>query len=86
MDSTRRIALLLLAASPLTANAQKPEPPLLHVPPPMDSGEDSRLPDGKSQKDAIAKQNHEEALKDLQDLVSTAQQLQVELRKAGQTT
>jgi hypothetical protein len=45
--------------------------------------EDTRLPNGKSQKDAIAKQQHEEALKDAQNLISTAQQLKDELEKAG---
>ena len=42
-----------------------------------------RLPNGKSQKDAIAKQNHEEALKDAGDLVAAARELQDQLRKAG---
>ncbi|HEY6986768.1 MAG TPA: hypothetical protein VH369_00210, partial [Bryobacteraceae bacterium] len=41
------------------------------------------LPNGKSQKNAMAKQNHEEALKDAEDLVTAAQQLQDEIKKAG---
>ena len=35
--------------------------------------EDPQLPNGKSQKDAIAKQQHEQALKDADELVDTAQ-------------
>ncbi|MBV9406986.1 MAG: hypothetical protein JO211_16680, partial [Acidobacteriaceae bacterium] len=38
---------------------------------------------GKSQKDAIAKQEHEHALKDAEDLVAVAQQLRDELQKSG---
>jgi hypothetical protein len=45
--------------------------------------EDPRLPDGKSQKNAIAKEQHEQALKDADDLVSLAQQLRDEIQKAG---
>jgi Zn-dependent oligopeptidase len=81
MDHTRRAALLSLLASPLTADAQAPYDRQLPVR--RDPDEEARLPNGKSQKDAIAKQNHEEALKDAQSLVSTAQQLQDELKKAG---
>jgi hypothetical protein len=82
MDHTRRVALLSLLASPLTANAQEQEDPRFPRIP-RNPSEEPRLPNGKSQKDAIAKQNHEEALKDAGDLVSVAQQLQDELKKAG---
>lgn len=81
MDHTRRAALFSLLASPLTANAQAPYDRELPVP--RDPSPDSRLPNGKSQKDAIAKQNHEEALKDAGDLVAAAQELQNQLKKAG---
>src|SRR5438270_207110 len=81
MDHTRRAALLSLLASPLTANAQEPYDRQLPVP--RDPDENSRLPNGKSQKDAIAKQNHEDALKDVGDLVVAAQELQDQLKKAG---
>lgn len=82
MDHTRRAALFSLLASPLTANAQPPDEQQ-RLPIPRNPEEDTRLPNGKSQKDAIAKQNHEEALKDAGDLVSAAQELQTELKKAG---
>jgi len=45
--------------------------------------EDAKLPNGKSQKDAIAKQNHESALKDASDLVEAAKTLEEELKNAG---
>jgi len=45
--------------------------------------EDAKLPNGKSQKDAIAKQNHEEALRDASDLFQAAKSLEEELKNAG---
>jgi len=45
--------------------------------------EDPRLPNGKSQKNAIAKDQHEQALKDADQLVAAAEDLRAELRKAG---
>jgi len=48
-----------------------------------DNNEDQRLPDGRSQKNAIAKQQHEEALKDADQLCGMADELREELRKAG---
>jgi hypothetical protein len=81
MDHTRRVALLSLLASPLAANAQEPDDRRLPIP--RNPEEESRLPNGKSQKNAIAKQNHEEALKDAEDLVSAAQQLRDEIKRAG---
>src|SRR5690242_8734220 len=81
MDHTRRAALLSLAAAPLVANPQEEDPRFPRVPRIPD--DDARLPNGKSQKNAMAKQNHEEALKDAEDLVVAAQQLQDEIKKAG---
>lgn len=45
--------------------------------------EDKRLPNGKSQKNAIAKEMHEQALKDTGELITIAEQLRDELKKAG---
>lgn len=81
MDRTRRAALLSFVATPLIANAQEEDPRFPRVPRLPD--DDARLPNGKSQKNAMAKQNHEEALKDAEDLVTAAQQLQDEIKKAG---
>ena len=82
MDHTRRAALLSLAAAPLIANAQEEDPRFPRIPRIPDN-DDARLPNGKSQKNAMAKQNHEEALKDAEELVTTAQQLKDEIKKAG---
>src|SRR5215471_9836040 len=82
MDHTRRAALLSLVASSMSVKAQPPpDNPRLPIPPNPD--EDTRLPNGKSQKNAIAKQNHEEALKDAEDLVQASETLRDEIKKAG---
>jgi len=85
MGSTRREAFLTLAASAvLSAQNQPPEDPRHpHLPPVANPDEDTKLPNGKSQKDAIAKQDHERALKEAEDLLSLAQQLRDELQRAG---
>lgn len=88
MDRTRRSALLLLAASRLAA-PQPPdfpdETPQPNRRKPFPNGEegDPKLPNGKSQKDAIAQQEHEKALKAAGDLIALAQQVKDELEKAG---
>jgi hypothetical protein len=48
-----------------------------------DNNDDQRLPDGRSQKNAIAKQQHERALRDADELCGIAGELREELRKAG---
>ncbi len=56
------------------------------IPPPPNPGnpeEDRKLPNGKSQKDAIAKQSHQDALKDAEDLFTLAGDLRDQLKKAG---
>lgn len=54
------------------------------MPIPPNPNEDTKLPNGKSQKDAIAKEDHEQALKDVNDLIGVAQQLRDELEKSGE--
>ncbi len=85
MSSTRRAALAsLLASAVLSAKTQDPQnPPDRTLPIPPNPGEDTKLPNGKSQKDAIAKQQHEQMVKDANDLLAAAQQLKDELQKAG---
>ncbi len=85
---SRRTALLSSIASALCCAHQQDgqEPPGSRRIPPIPSPsnpEDRKLPNGKSQNDAIAKQNHEQALKDTNDLISVAEQLRDELKKAG---
>jgi hypothetical protein len=83
MGATRRIALLeLLASAALLGQAQEPNDRT--VPTPPNPNEDTKLPNGKSQKDAIAKEDHEQALKDVNDLIAMAQQLRDELQKSGE--
>ncbi len=83
---TRRGALLSLVASVVFA-AQDPDqeqdPRHPHLPPAPNPDEDQKLPNGKSQKDEIAKQNHEQSMKDAETLLSTAQELRDQLQKAG---
>ena|ERR1700685_3337382 len=84
MGRTRRAVLLSVGASALlAAQDQSPqEPPSRRLPIP-NPDEDQKLPNGKSQKDAIAKEEHEQALKDTKELIAVAQQLKDELQKAG---
>ncbi|HMF79649.1 MAG TPA: hypothetical protein VK604_28570 [Bryobacteraceae bacterium] len=81
MGFTRRSALLSLLASPVAATAQERDNRRLPIP--EDPTEDRKLPNGKSRNDAIAKKQHEEALKDAGDLVAAAQDLKSELERAG---
>ncbi len=84
MGTTRRGALFAFAASALAAapmQDQPPGPPPLPLPP--NPNEDVKLPNGKSQKDEIAKQQHQQALKDANNLITLAQQLRDELQKSG---
>jgi hypothetical protein len=87
MGLHRRAALAALFTSAVLSAAQDPaqEPPGTFPPPPKPPGEDDekRLPDGKSQNNAIAKQEHEAALKDADQLIAMAQQLKEQLVKAG---
>ena len=84
MGPTRRIALLnVLASAALlghTQNQERQRP----VPLPPNPNEDVKLPNGKSQKDAIAKENHAQAMKDVDELISMAEQLRDELQKSGE--
>ena len=84
MGSSRRTALLgLMASTLLTALSYNPQDQQRPLPVPPNPDEDTKLPNGKSQKNEIAKQAHEQALKDAGDLVTAAQQLRDELQKSG---
>jgi hypothetical protein len=86
MSATRRLAILAILSSPLGRSAQ--EPPVLpgqrRPPPDPEKDEDTRLPNGKSQKDAISKEAHEEALKEVESLIQLAEDLRVELKRNGE--
>ncbi len=51
---------------------------------PADPDEDLKLPNGKSQKDAVAKQAHEDALKEVESLIHLAEDLRDELKRSSQ--
>jgi hypothetical protein len=84
MSHTRRSAILSMFGSTFLAGGaqegQQPEDRRLPIP---DTEPDKKLPNGKSQKDAIAQDQHERSLKEAEQLVALAQQLKDELQKAG---
>jgi Zn-dependent oligopeptidase len=77
------IASALLYAKGQDSQEQSPNRHLPPFPNPNKRDDDRKLPNGKSQNDAIAKQNHEQALKEANDLITVAGQLRDELQKAG---
>jgi len=72
------VLAILLAAASSVASPQRGGGDAT-VPPPLSS--DAKLPNGKSQRDAILKAEHEQNLKDAAQLVELAQQLQQDLEK-----
>ena len=83
MGQTRRTAIAAIIgpalALSMTQDQQENQQQL-----PIPSAEpDVRLPNGKSQRDAIAKQQHEQSLKDAAQLVTLSEQIRDELQKAG---
>jgi hypothetical protein len=74
----RGVLIILLAAISNVASPQRGggDP---STPPPLMG--DAKLPNGKSQRDAILKAEHEQNLKDAAQLVDLAQQLQQDLEK-----
>ncbi|MGI8961860.1 MAG: hypothetical protein ACR2IV_19300 [Bryobacteraceae bacterium] len=77
------IASTLLWSQDQDGQEQQPHRQLPPLPSADKRNEDRKLPNGKSQNDAIAKQNHEQALKDANELITVAGQLRDELQKAG---
>ena len=67
MTFLRGIAVFLAAALLWAAQVRAPEEP--------------RLPNGKSQRDAILKAEHEKSLKDAAELLTLAEELKAELEK-----
>ena len=86
MSRSRRTVLVSIAASALLPAQNQPTQEVPRIPPSEpreEPHEDDRLPNGKSRKIAIAKEQHEQTLKDASQLVAAAQQLRDELQKAG---
>ncbi len=70
----RRVIVILFSAALFAAAQSQPA-----INPP--SHEDMRLPNGKSQRDAILKADYEKSLEDSRDLVKLAEDLKTELEK-----
>lgn len=83
MSHTRRATLLAFLASATGHSAQVQDPENRRFPPDRQKDEDPKLPNGKSQKDAISKQAHEDALKEVESLIQLAEDLRAELKKSG---
>jgi hypothetical protein len=85
MSQTRRIAILAILSSAFGQAVQLPEDQTnRRTPPNPEKDEDPRLPNGKSQKDAISKEAHEEALKEVESLIQLAEDLRAELKHNGE--
>jgi hypothetical protein len=83
LERTRRTAIAVAFGSLVSIAAPQEQPPSddRRVKPP-DLEDDPRLPDGRSQKNAIAKDEHERALREANELLRAAEELRDELRKA----
>lgn len=85
----RTVLLSILTSLALQAkpqDAQQQQPPPSGFPPrrsPDEQNGEHRLPNGKSQENAIAKHNHELAVAEANELVELAGQLRNELQQAG---
>jgi len=81
---TSLITSVLLRGKPQDAQQQQPSHPgSPPVPAPRDESGDRKLPNGKSQNNAIAKRNHDLAIAEANELVELAGQLRNELQQAG---
>jgi hypothetical protein len=84
MSQTRRATLLAFLAFSAGQSAQLPDSGERRSPRDRDKEEDPKLPNGKSQKDAISKQAHEDALKEIESLIQLAEELRDEVKKSGE--
>lgn len=77
-----RVRRSLLLALPAALGARLLPGQVAPSPPPLpDEDTDVRLPNGKSQRDEIAKADYEKNVKDARELVSTATSFEEELEK-----
>jgi hypothetical protein len=83
MSPTRRNAVFAFFAAMSAHAAQQQEPDNRHIRHDPDS-EDVKLPNGKSQKDAISKKEHEDAVKDAESLIHLAEELRDDLKHSGE--
>ena len=86
MDRTRRntlgslLSVSLLAAQQPFPDGQDQKHPFPH------ENTDEKLPNGKSQKNEIAKLSYEQSLKDVDAMVEAAESLRDDLRRSGTYT
>lgn len=86
MGCTRRNALgSFLSVSLLAAQQGPPENREKKSPFPS-ATDDEKLPNGKSQKNEIARMNYEQSLKDVEAMVAAAESLRDDLKKSGTYT
>jgi hypothetical protein len=71
---------LVLALSIMLFTAAAQEPPQPPIPNPRDEPGD-RLPNGKSQKEAIAKEDYQKSLEDARELIKASESLLADLEK-----
>lgn len=92
MAFSRRAAFIPIVLSGLIASAQQDTqddglpgipPSQRHKLPIPDTESDKKLPNGKSQNDAIAQEEHKRSLKEADEMVSLAQEIRSEIQKAG---
>ena len=76
-----RRAVLLLLFTVFAANSQYDHQPGNAPPSPFGSPPDAKLPNGKSQLEAILKQDHERDLKDAAQLSELAQSFEEDVRR-----
>jgi hypothetical protein len=85
MRHLRQVSLVLLTTFCLVplVDAGRQDPQTTYPQDRERKDQDRRLPNGKSWSITIAKDEHERALKDADELISLAQQLKSELQKSG---
>jgi hypothetical protein len=88
LESRRQVFVRVFKAGALlpvlrARSSQDPQSPDAQHPKFPSTDDDPRLPDGKSQKNAIAKQQHEQALKEAENLITSARELRDQIKEAG---
>jgi hypothetical protein len=84
MSQSRRATLFAFLGLAVGQCSQLPDSEERRNPRDRDKEEDPKLPNGKSQKDAISKQAHEDALKEIESLIQLAEELRDEVKKSGE--
>ena len=72
-----RLRCTLILACALACSAQKPAP----LPPPPGTPDDTRLPNGKLQRDEILKADYAKSLEDARELSRLAEELKLDIEK-----